>query len=76
MIHQDASLYASVLDKGARVTHAPRAGRRTWVQATRGAIDVNGLVVGAGDGLAIGAEASIAIEGGAEASEFLLFDLP
>ena len=76
MIHQDARVFASILAKGETVTHAPRAGRRTWIQAARGDIDVNGQRASAGDGLAIEAEASITVKGVGETAEFLLFDLP
>ena len=39
VIHQDADLYASLLDTGEQVTHALRAGRGAWVQVVRGAVD-------------------------------------
>ena len=38
-IHQDAKLYASVLDGGDRVAHALAAGRRAYVHVVRGAVD-------------------------------------
>src|SRR5690242_4559392 len=76
-IHQDVNLYAALLekDKGTRFDVAP--GRNVWVQVTRGEISVNGNVLKAGDGAAIGNEPAIDFTGntGPDASEFLLFDL-
>ncbi len=52
VIHQDVDLYAAVLAPGEQVTHAQRPGRRTWIQVARGAVEVNGLALAAGDGAA------------------------
>ena len=41
-IHQDADLYASLLDKDEAVAHALSARRHAWIQVVRGAVDVNG----------------------------------
>jgi quercetin 2,3-dioxygenase len=76
LIHQDADIYASVLDAGDDVTHAFPAARKGWVQVTRGAIDVNGRRLNAGDGAAIVSEPSIRVAAATDAVEFLLFDLP
>ena len=53
VIHQDADIYASLLDEGEQVTHALRAGRKGWLQVARGAVDVNGQTLRAGDGAAV-----------------------
>jgi redox-sensitive bicupin YhaK (pirin superfamily) len=76
MIHQDASVFASTLEAGKAVTHAPKAGRKAWVQIARGEINVNGTRATAGDGLAIEGETSIEVKGVSASAEFLLFDLP
>jgi redox-sensitive bicupin YhaK (pirin superfamily) len=73
-IHQDARVYAALLDKGQEVTHAFDAGRKGWVQVARGRVLVNGRELAAGDGAALTDEASVTLAGG-EASEVLLFDL-
>jgi redox-sensitive bicupin YhaK (pirin superfamily) len=73
VIHQDVALYAAVLGSGERVEHA-LAGRRAWVQVTRGSVDVNGEPLTAGDGAAITGEPKIAIRGTAD-TEVLLFDM-
>src|SRR5262249_10189041 len=60
-IHQDAALYASLLDPGKRVEHALRKGRHAWVQIARGAVTLNGKSLAAGDGAAISDEAALTI---------------
>jgi redox-sensitive bicupin YhaK (pirin superfamily) len=49
-IHQDAEVYAATLGEGQELTHEPRAGRRAWAQLIRGGLDLNGVVLRAGDG--------------------------
>src|SRR6185369_4095033 len=73
-LHQDARVYASILDKGADATHAIAAGRQGWLQVARGRVLVNGKELAAGDGAALTGEASVTVAG-AEPSEVLLFDL-
>ncbi|HEY7369407.1 MAG TPA: pirin family protein, partial [Thermoanaerobaculia bacterium] len=51
-IRQDVKLYASVLDPGASVSLPLAEGRHGWVQVARGAVEVNGKRLEAGDGLA------------------------
>ena len=74
-IHQDADLYAALLDAGDRVVHRPADGRLAYAQVARGAVRINGERLGAGDGARIAGEQDIAIEA-VEPSEVLLFDLP
>jgi quercetin 2,3-dioxygenase len=76
LIHQDADIYASLLDKDAAVTHALPAGRRGWIQVVRGAVAVNGKSLRAGDGAAASGLPALQITGTAEGTEILLFDLP
>ena len=73
-IHQDASVYASVLAADEEVTHGLKPGRHAWVQVARGAVDLNGQRLEQGDGAAISAEEQVALLG-REDSEILLFDL-
>jgi quercetin 2,3-dioxygenase len=75
-IHQDADLYASLLDKDEAVTHGLAAGRRSWIQVVRGAVAVNGKDLRAGDGAAVSALPELTVTATADGSEFLLFDLP
>ena len=73
-IHQDADVYATVLDSGQRVAHDLASGRHAWVQVARGDVLLNGQRLSAGDGAAITQESRLALEG-VEKSEVLLFDL-
>jgi len=76
MIHQDADLYAGLLDANASLSHALRAGRRGWVQIVRGRLDVNGTTLQAGDGLALEHEDRLQLATKSDNTEFLIFDLP
>jgi redox-sensitive bicupin YhaK (pirin superfamily) len=73
-IHQDASVYATVLDAGQQVSHELRPSRHAWLQVARGAIEVNGHELKQGDGAAVSEESGLTITG-SERSEALLFDL-
>jgi len=73
-IHQDARVYASLLDAGAFIEQSLRPGRRAWLHIARGAVRANGTGLSEGDGAALEGEARIAIAG-VEDSEVLLFDL-
>jgi quercetin 2,3-dioxygenase len=75
-IHQDADIYASLLDNDAAVTHALANGRRGWIQVVRGAVGVNGKSLRAGDGAAASELPALTVRAAADGSEFLLFDLP
>jgi redox-sensitive bicupin YhaK (pirin superfamily) len=74
-IHQDASVYAALLDGAERVEFAQRAGRRTYVHVVRGSLGVAGQALAAGDALMSEGAAAIALQDGRDA-EVLLFDLP
>jgi len=73
-IHQDVDLFAAILEPGERTEHRLRPGRHAWLQVARGAVDLNGTALGAGDGAAISDETRLAIAA-TQPSEFLLFDL-
>jgi redox-sensitive bicupin YhaK (pirin superfamily) len=73
-IHQDAELYATLLEPGDEATHTLRPGRHAWVQVARGAVTVNGRPLRAGDGAAVSDEAALAVAA-TEPAEVLLFDL-
>ena len=74
-IHQDARVYAALLDGDERATHRLAAGRRAYVHVARGSLTVQGLRLGAGDAIKVEKVSDIALEQGAQA-EVLLFDLP
>jgi redox-sensitive bicupin YhaK (pirin superfamily) len=73
-IHQDASVYAAVLDPTQEVTHELAAGRGAWLQVARGAVELNGYALSQGDGASASEEGSLKIIG-REPAEVLLFDL-
>ena len=75
-IHQDARVFATLLDGSERLVHPLASGRRGWVQVARGELAVNGQVLSAGDGAAIEGEPAIELVGRGGAAEALVFDLP
>ena len=74
-IHQDATIFAALLDGAERVTHEVAAGRRAYVHVARGSVAVNGERLGPGDAVKLDGGARIALSDGDDA-EVLLFDLP
>ena len=73
-IHQDASLYAALIDAEERAVHRLAAGRRAFVHVARGKLSVNGTPLEAGDALKASDVAEIVLEQGVDA-EVILFDL-
>jgi len=73
-IHQDARVYASVLDGDDAVTYALPAGRSAYVHVARGSVRLNGTALATGDGAKINAEREIRLSNGEDA-EVLLFDM-
>ena len=73
-IHQDANLYIARLEKGATTNQPLASGRHAWVQVARGAVNLNGTALKAGDGAAVSDETELRVES-REPSEVLLFDL-
>ncbi len=74
-IHQDAKLSAAIIEKGNTVQYELGKGRNAWIQIARGEVTLNGKPLKQGDGAAVENEAAVAIAGGADRSEVLLFDL-
>jgi redox-sensitive bicupin YhaK (pirin superfamily) len=73
-IHQDAELWASRLEPAQEVAFTPKPGRAQWVQVARGAVELNGQRLAAGDGAAIENETALTLRAQAPA-ELLLFDM-
>jgi redox-sensitive bicupin YhaK (pirin superfamily) len=73
-IHQDARLYAAMLDAGTSVEHTLAAHRYAWLQVARGAISLNEVKLQQGDGAALKDETDLTIFA-QEPAEILLFDL-
>ncbi len=74
-IHQDAFLYAALIDGDESAQHSPRAGRRTYVHVVRGEVSVNGEPLAHGDALKISGEGGVRLDRG-RGAEVLVFDLP
>ncbi len=75
LIHQNASIYASIMKEGDALEHALDEGRTAYVHLIRGSLVVNGTPLKAGDALKLTQEAKVTLAQ-AEDAEFLLFDLP
>jgi redox-sensitive bicupin YhaK (pirin superfamily) len=73
-IHQDAYMYAALLDGSERAVHRLPAGRRAYVHVARGRLTANGAELGTGDALKASDVPEIVLERGGQA-EVLLFDL-
>ena len=74
-IHQDARIYAALIDGQEHAAHALGSGRRAYVHVARGKVTVNDVVLEAGDGARASGVERIEL-GSGEAAEVLLFDLP
>ncbi len=73
-IHQNVRLFDGVLNSGETLEQPIETGRHAWLQIIKGAVDVNGEKLTAGDGAAISDESLLKIAA-SETSEILLFDL-
>ena len=73
-IHQQARLYAALLDGDERARLSLEPGRRAYVHVARGSVSVNGTTLAAGDAAKLVGEAAVELERGVDA-EVLVFDL-
>jgi quercetin 2,3-dioxygenase len=73
-IHQDAQLYGARLQAGETASLDLKPGRYAWIQVARGAVELNGNKLAAGDGAALSEEKQIVCKATLD-SEVLLFDL-
>ena len=75
-IHQDAEIYRCILEADKTVVYDMPPNRKLWLQAAKGAIEVNSTILEAGDGMSIVDERGLLeISGVDEESDFLLFNL-
>jgi len=74
MIHQDAAVYAALLDGAERIEHELDPARKGYVHVARGKLTVNGQALQAGDALKASGVAGMVFEKG-EQAEVILFDL-
>ncbi|WP_211452899.1 pirin family protein [Collimonas antrihumi] len=75
LIHQDASIYAAILNGDQPLQHTLAKGRNAYVHVIHGRISVNGTELKGGDAVKVTAENLITLAN-ADAAEVLLFDLP
>ncbi|MDH3266801.1 MAG: pirin family protein [Gammaproteobacteria bacterium] len=73
-IHQDVDLYATVLEAGKELQHALGSNHSAYLQVISGTVTTNGEPLAAGDGVAIQALDSIALQATSDA-ELILFDM-
>jgi redox-sensitive bicupin YhaK (pirin superfamily) len=73
-IHQDAQVYATVLEAGLAVVHPLKESRHAWLQVARGTITLNEVELKQGDGAGVIRERELRIAAHDQA-EVLLFDL-
>ena len=73
-INQDARVYASLLGADETIEREVGRQRHTWIQMARGTLNVNGIELKEGDGVAISDETRLRLVAH-DAAELLLFDL-
>jgi redox-sensitive bicupin YhaK (pirin superfamily) len=74
-IHQDARLFAALVDGDETVEYRIAPGRRVYAHVARGSVAVNGTPLGGGDAARFEGETALRLERG-RAAEVLVFDLP
>jgi quercetin 2,3-dioxygenase len=74
-IHQDARIYAALIDGSEAAALAIAPGRRVYVHVARGAVRVNGEALRSGDAVQLTDVAELRLSQG-RAAEVLVFDLP
>ncbi|WP_410497785.1 pirin family protein [Chitinibacter sp. S2-10] len=74
LIHQDVRLYAGLFDGDEALAQPLQIGRKQYVHIARGAIEVNGIALKAGDAAMLTQETTLTLKNGVGA-EVLVFDL-
>jgi len=74
-IHQNAQIYAGLIDGEERASLAIGADRQVYVHVARGAVEVDGTTLTAGDGLKLVDATELLLSRG-QSAEVLVFDLP
>jgi quercetin 2,3-dioxygenase len=79
-IHQDATIYSSLLAPGQSATHKLAEGRRAYIFVVNGNLKLNGETLAAGDQARVSSEFDLQLSAasgpGATPADFLLLDLP
>lgn len=74
-VHQDISIYATILGADEARAYPLDANRSGWLHVAGGAVQLNGTLLEAGDGVALTGGKTLDLTGLARESELLLFDL-
>lgn len=74
-IHQDVSVFNSILNPGEEITYDLTKERFGWLQVVRGSLRVNGETLHESDGASFSDEAMLSIRALEEQTEFIFFDL-
>lgn len=75
LIHQDATLFGALVEKGKSVTYEQKPDRMAYLVVAEGSVELDGVTLKTRDGVAIAADTPVEIKA-PEGAEFLLFDLP
>ncbi len=75
LIHQDARVYAGLLDGAESASLSVAQGRLIYVHVARGSVQANGAALEAGDALKLSETPQLQLQNGRDA-EVLVFDLP
>lgn len=75
LIHQDARVYAGLLDGAETASLSVAQGRLIYVHVARGSVQANGVALEAGDALKLSETPQLQLQNGHDA-EVLVFDLP
>jgi redox-sensitive bicupin YhaK (pirin superfamily) len=73
-VHQDAYVYAAILQAGESLQPSLASGRHTYLHVARGDLLLNGMDFHAGDAACISDESSLSLRA-PQSAEFLMFDL-
>jgi len=71
-IQQDAAVYSALLGPQDTVTHPLVCDRHVWIQIVRGTVDVNGVLLGSGDGAAVSDELALDLRASTDSEALLL----
>jgi quercetin 2,3-dioxygenase len=73
-VHQDVELYLAAISAGQQLNYRLKPARQAWLQVTRGATTINGMLLGAGDGASVSEEQILEVTA-MQVAELLLFNL-
>jgi redox-sensitive bicupin YhaK (pirin superfamily) len=75
-IHQDATIYTSLLASGQTATHRMGEGRKAYIFVINGNLVLNGQTLAAGDQARVSSERELQMSSASASADFLLIDLP